>query len=39
MRVRENGEAHWIKPKEKMSFRDLVAQHREELKALLESIP
>ena len=36
VRVREDGEAHWIKPKEKMSFRDLVAQHREELKALLD---
>ena len=35
VRVREDGEAHWIKPKDKMSFRDLVAQHREELKALL----
>ena len=36
VRVREDGEARWIKPKDKMSFRDLVAKHREELKALLD---
>jgi ATP-dependent helicase/nuclease subunit B len=36
VRVREDGEARWIKPKDGMSFRDLVAKHREELKVLLD---
>ena len=36
VRVREDGDARWIKPKDGMSFRELAAKHSGELKALLE---
>ena len=36
VRVRADGGARWIKPKNGMSFSDLVTKHRDELEALLE---
>jgi len=35
VRVREDGKERWIKPKDKMSFRELVLDHQAQLLALL----
>ncbi len=35
VRVREGAEERWIKPKDKMSFRELVEEHKKQLLALL----